>query len=66
MCNHEKAHTKRYVGSTDVYRFCPSCFSTFDGEESAVKKALINDACKANVTEADEVDGRMTVESEWS
>lgn len=58
-CKHEKAGVKRYVGSTDTYNFCPSCFHTWGGEETSAKKALIAAAAGAPVSEADEVDGSI-------
>lgn len=46
-CTHDKAVTKRYVGSTETYEFCPECFETFGGEETPRKKALLRDAARA-------------------
>lgn len=55
-CDCKRAYTKRYVGSTDTYQFCPDCFRLSGGEETPEKRALINDAAYAEVTEADEGD----------
>ena len=48
-CQHPKAVTKRYVGSTETYQYCPDCMTTFGGEETPAKKALIAAACHADV-----------------
>lgn len=40
-CKHPKAQTKRYVGSTETYCYCPDCMETWGGEETPAKKALI-------------------------
>lgn len=56
-CIHPKAETKRYVGSTETYQYCPDCMTTFGGEETPAKKALIAAAAAANITEQDEVEG---------
>jgi len=40
-----------------TYKHCPTCFETWDGEETPAKKALIQAAARANVTEQDEVEG---------
>jgi hypothetical protein len=47
------------VGETDTYQYCPDCFTTFGGEETPAKKALIHAAACAPVTEQDEVEGRV-------
>jgi hypothetical protein len=57
-CEHPKAVTKRYVGSTKSYQYCPDCLSTWGGEETAAKKTLLNDAARADVTELDEPERR--------
>jgi hypothetical protein len=54
-----RAVVKRYVGSTETYDYCPDCLETWGGEETPAKKALIQAACDANVTEQDEVEGRL-------
>lgn len=59
MCAHERAVTKRYVGSKQTYQYCPDCMETFGGEETPEKKRLIAAAARANVTEQDEVEGRV-------
>lgn len=46
-CKHEAAVTKTYVGSAETYKFCPDCWHTFGGEETAAKKALIAAAAEA-------------------
>jgi hypothetical protein len=61
-CAHAAAVTKKYVGSSETYRYCPACMTTFGGEETPAKKKLIADAAAAGVTEQDEVDGRACPE----
>lgn len=56
-CTHPKAVVKTYVGTTETYHYCPSCFETWGGEETPAKKALIRAASEANVSELDEVEG---------
>lgn len=46
-CTHQNAVTKKYVGSSDTYQFCPDCWETFGGEETPQKKKLIEDAARA-------------------
>jgi hypothetical protein len=46
-----RSEVRKYVGTNDKYNFCPFCFSTFNGEESKEKKALIEDAAKGDVGE---------------
>ena len=48
QCFHPNMIIKKYVGSFDVYRFCPDCWETWDGEESYEKKRIISDACYAS------------------
>ncbi len=47
-CSHPHAVVKRYVGSSDTYSYCPDCFSTWGGEETPEKKALIAAAALAD------------------
>lgn len=58
-CTHLRAVTKRYIGSEQTYRYCPDCLQTWGGEETAAKRALIRAAAEADVTEQDEVEGRV-------
>jgi hypothetical protein len=58
-CGSLKATVKKYVGSTDTYNYCPACMHTWGGEETPAKKALLRDACRAEVTEQDEVEGTV-------
>lgn len=47
-CTHPNAVTKKYVGSTETYKFCGDCYETFGGEETPAKKALIRAAAMAD------------------
>ncbi len=62
-CAHPRAVVKKYVGSTDTYNYCPDCLETWGGEETPAKKALIRAAARADVTEQDEVEGRVLIRS---
>ena len=53
-CSHPNTKTKRYVGSEETYKHCPSCLNTWDGEETAQKKALIQAACDGDSGESNE------------
>ena len=46
-CAHPNATTKRYVGSAETYQFCPACFETWGGEETAAKRELLASAAAA-------------------
>lgn len=56
---HSHRVVKRYVGSTEIYYYCPDCLATYGGEETWSKKALISAACRADITEKDEVEGAV-------
>jgi len=56
-CSHPKAQTKHYVGSSEIYHYCPDCMMTWGGEEGAAKNALIAAAAKAE-------DARLTPDHE--
>jgi hypothetical protein len=43
-CGHPNKQLKYYLGNTRRYFYCPDCFHTFGGEETAEKKALIRAA----------------------
>lgn len=63
-CQHPRAVVKRYVGEPEgapnsTYNYCPDCMETWGGEETPAKKALIRAAARADVTEQDEVEGRV-------
>jgi len=45
-CLHPKAQTKKYVGSTETYHYCPDCMTTWGGEEGPRKVALIAAAAR--------------------
>lgn len=47
-CLHPNARTKKYVGSTETYQYCPDCFETFGGEETPAKKELLRAAATAD------------------
>lgn len=47
-CSHPHAITKKYVGTSDEYQYCPDCWETFGGEETPAKKALIRAAAMAD------------------
>ena len=55
-CEHVKIR-KRYVGSAESYEYCPTCIEISGGEETVAKRAMVDAACAADVTERDEVDG---------
>jgi len=46
-CQHPKAQTKRYVGTQETYHYCPTCLSTWGGEEGPRKRSLIAAAARA-------------------
>jgi hypothetical protein len=46
-CKHERALTKRYLGSEETYQFCPDCWETFGGEEGPAKQRMLADAAQA-------------------
>ena len=56
-CLHHNAVKKRYVGSQQEYWYCPDCIKVWGGEECREKEALIDAACRAEVTEQMEVEG---------
>lgn len=56
-CDHAVSVEKKYVGG-GTYRYCSTCMATFGGEETPAKKALVDAAARAGVTEQDEVEGR--------
>jgi hypothetical protein len=47
-CPHAHAKEKRYVGSTETYWYCPTCMTTWGGEEGPRKRALIAGAARAD------------------
>jgi hypothetical protein len=57
-CDHGNAVEKRYVGSTDSYRYCPDCWATWGGEETQTKRALLSDAARLEeLLSPEELDG---------
>jgi len=56
-CRHPNARQRLYLGSaTDWYWHCPDCFTTWGGEETPAKHALVDAAARAPVTEDNEED----------
>ena len=63
-CSHPHPVTKKYVGSTETYQYCPVCFETWGGEETPAKKKLIAAAALADdlgiSSEQEEVAGNLS------
>lgn len=55
-CN-AQAHRKSYLGNQGHYFYCPKCKTTFGGEETPAKKALLAAAITQDPGEQGEVEG---------
>lgn len=59
-CGEKTYKKKTYVGNQGTYYICSMrCLHTFGGEETDAKKALIEAAASADVTEMDEILGKV-------